>query len=84
MPSEFLLMNVPHGNGMRKSLVMRVKDPYEVTWDLIFTYIEKVTGAPRRLFKGTSSTGGSIYGRNSSYPKFEYHKYIENQNLYMR
>ena len=75
MAVEFLLMDVPHGGGRRKSLVMKVDDPYKVTWDHVFSYIEQATGAPRRLFKGMTDRGLSVYGRMKAYPEFEYDKY---------
>ena len=75
MTTDIILSQVPTSNNKKASIIMRTTDPYSVTWDLIFSFIEQHSKIPRKFVTGVDSNGKYIYGKKTSYPVWLYDDY---------
>ena len=75
MSVEIILSNVPMPYGKNSTFILRVDDPYNVTWEQIFTFCEQKSQVPRRFMRACNFDGKFIMGKithtnNINYEKF--------------
>ena len=75
MTVEIILSRVPMPHGKNTSFILRVDDPYNVTWEQIFTFCEKKSTLPRRFMKACNFDGKYIMGKTLSKEKVDYDKF---------
>ena len=75
MSVEIILSKVPMAHGQNSTVILRVDDPYNVTWEQIFAFCEKHSQVPRRFMRACNFDGKFIMGKfthknNINYDKF--------------
>jgi len=75
MSIDIILSKVPLPHGKNTSLIMRVDNPKEITWNKIFDYCEQRSKIPRRFIKAYNFDGKMILGKLDQHTRFNYDKF---------
>ncbi len=81
MSVDIILSQVPLPHGNKSTFILRVDEPYNVTWDQIFNFCEEKSKLPRRFIKACNFDGKFIMGKFSNKEKINYDKFrLRSQN----
>ena len=72
---EIILSNVPFVMGNQKTVIWRDVSSNILTWDMIFNYVSKISGVPRKYLSITDYRGKYKYGRETGIGKIDINKY---------
>ena len=75
MPVEIILSKVPMPHGKNTTFILRIDDPYNVTWEQIFAFCEEKTKLPRRFMRACNFDGKHIMGKVSHKENINYDKF---------
>ena len=75
MLTDIILSNLPFPRGEYASVVMRVHNPTNLSWEDIFAFIENRTTVPRSFLAGSDFEGKYVYGEQQEYPLWIYNNY---------
>tara|TARA_B100000676_G_C17263481_1_gene429379 strand:+ start:166 stop:468 length:303 start_codon:yes stop_codon:yes gene_type:complete len=75
MSVEIILSKVPMPHGKNSTCILRVDDPYNVTWEQIFTFCEEKSTLPRRFMRACNFDGKWIMGKFVNEEKINYDKF---------
>ena len=80
MSCQLIIADVPMIDGKKKSISIRCDDTSTLNWDYIFTFMEENNSIPRKFIACINEQGKYIYGKNSTYPDFNFENLCFKEN----